>query len=98
MEVIPRAAEWIGVPVPDFSGRSYMPTLKAFMDDTTILCSKETKTRRMLVRLDALMNWSRMSFKQKKSRSISIRKGKLDEDVSFKAASQDIYSGSVKMV
>ncbi|GFO32027.1 hypothetical protein PoB_005853200 [Plakobranchus ocellatus] len=42
-----------------------------------------------------LMNWSRMSFKPKKSRSLSIRKGKLDEDDSFKVASQDL-SRSVK--
>ncbi|GFN82623.1 reverse transcriptase [Plakobranchus ocellatus] len=43
------------------------------MDDTTILCSKENETRGMLVRLDALINWSRMSFKPKESRSLSER-------------------------
>ncbi|GFN98475.1 hypothetical protein PoB_002498100 [Plakobranchus ocellatus] len=34
----------------DFGRGCYMPTLKAFMDDTMILCSKENETRRMLVR------------------------------------------------
>ncbi|GFO09935.1 reverse transcriptase [Plakobranchus ocellatus] len=36
------------------------------------------------------MKRSRMSFKTRKSRSSSIRKGKLDEDVWFKIVSQDI--------
>ncbi|GFN81806.1 reverse transcriptase [Plakobranchus ocellatus] len=57
---------------------------------------KENETRRMLVCLDALMNWSRMSFKPKKSRSLSIRKVKLDEDVYFKVASQVYHQKSAK--
>ncbi|GFO35031.1 reverse transcriptase [Plakobranchus ocellatus] len=61
MEVILRAAEGSASPA-DLGGVCYMPPVKAFIDDTTILCSKENKTRRMLDRLDALMNWSRMSF------------------------------------
>ncbi|GFO05549.1 reverse transcriptase [Plakobranchus ocellatus] len=32
--------------------------LKAFMDDTTIICSKEDETRRMLRRVDDLMSWA----------------------------------------
>ncbi|GFN80555.1 reverse transcriptase [Plakobranchus ocellatus] len=71
MEVILRAVEG-GESSADLGGGCYMPSLKAFMDDTTILCSKENETHRMLVRLDALMNWSRMSFKPKKSRSLSL--------------------------
>ncbi|GFO35470.1 hypothetical protein PoB_006197500 [Plakobranchus ocellatus] len=34
----------------------FYATQKAFIDDATILCSKEIETRRMLVRLDALIN------------------------------------------
>ena len=52
----------------------YIPSLKAFMDDTTIICSKEDETNRMLERLDVLMAWCRMKFKPKKSRSLSVRK------------------------
>ncbi|GFO48358.1 reverse transcriptase [Plakobranchus ocellatus] len=89
LEVIFRAAER-GASPADLGCGCYMPSLKAFMDDTSLLCFKENETRRMLVRLDALMNWSRMSFKPKKSQSLSIRKGKLAEGVCFKAASQDI--------
>ncbi|GFN76251.1 reverse transcriptase [Plakobranchus ocellatus] len=66
-----------------------MPPLKAFMDDIAILYVKENETRRMLIRLDAVMNWSRTSFKPTNSRSLSIRKGKL-QDVCLKLASQNI--------
>ncbi|GFN74306.1 reverse transcriptase [Plakobranchus ocellatus] len=59
MEVILRVRER-GASPADFGGECFMPPLKAFMDDTTILCSKNNDTRRMLVRLDALMKWSRM--------------------------------------
>ncbi|GFN92530.1 reverse transcriptase [Plakobranchus ocellatus] len=65
-------------------------TPKAFMHDTSIMCSRENDTRRMLVRLDALMNLSGMCLKQHKSRSLSTRKGNLDKDVCFKVVNQDI--------
>ncbi|GFN94459.1 reverse transcriptase [Plakobranchus ocellatus] len=58
------------------------------------LTGTENETCRMLIRLDALINWSRMSFKPKKSRSLCIREGKLDEDIYFKVASQDIARNS----
>ncbi|GFO30016.1 collagen alpha-1(iv) chain [Plakobranchus ocellatus] len=97
MKVILRVAEGIASPA-DLGSGCCTPPLKAFMDYTTILCSKENVTRSMLVRLDALMNWSRMSFKPKKSRSLSIRKGKLDEDICFNVASQDIPRINQKLV
>ncbi|GFO03458.1 reverse transcriptase [Plakobranchus ocellatus] len=68
-----------------------MPPLKAFMDDTTIICSKEDETRRILTRLDDLMSWCRMEFKPKKSRSLSIRRGKIDEAITFTVAEQCVY-------
>src|SRR3984885_5166329 len=46
------------------------------MDDTTILTIDEGQARKMLDRLDDLIEWCRMSFKPKKSRSLSINKGK----------------------
>ncbi|GFN92344.1 reverse transcriptase [Plakobranchus ocellatus] len=83
MEVILRAAEKVASPA-DLGGGCCTPPLKAFMDDTTILCSKENETRRMLVRIDALMNLSRKRFKPKNSQNLSIIKGNLNEDVCFK--------------
>ena len=74
MEVILKAAE-DGAGPTNLGGGCYMPPLKAFIDDTTIICSKEDETRRMLERLEVLMTWCRMKFQPKKSRSLSVRKG-----------------------
>ena len=48
--------------------------LKVFMNETTIICSNEDETRRMLEYLDVLMAWCWMQFKP---RSLSERKGKI---------------------
>ncbi|GFO36626.1 reverse transcriptase [Plakobranchus ocellatus] len=87
MEVILKAAEVCS-----------MPPLKAFMDDTSIICSKEDETRRMLTCLDVLISWCRMEFTPKKSRSPSIRKGKVDEATTFKVAEQQIPTVSQEPV
>ncbi|GFS16111.1 reverse transcriptase [Elysia marginata] len=68
------------------------------MDDTTIICSKEDETRRMLARLDTLIAWCRMKFKAKKSRSLSIRKCKREEAVAFTVAEQQIPTVSQEPV
>ncbi|GFN86106.1 reverse transcriptase [Plakobranchus ocellatus] len=89
MEVILKAAEGSAGPA-NLGGGCSMPPLKAFMDNTTIICSKEDETRRMLTRLDDLMSWCRMEFKPKKSRSLSIRRGKVDKATTFTVAEQQI--------
>ena len=76
----------------------YMPPLKAFMDDTTILCSNESETRQMLERLDQLITWSRMKFKPKKSRSLSLRRGRVNPTIHFRVADQDIPTVSQEPV
>ncbi|GFO32236.1 reverse transcriptase [Plakobranchus ocellatus] len=89
MEVILKAAEGSAGPA-NLGGGCSMPPLKAFMDGTTVICSKVDETRRMLRRLDDLMSWYRMEFKPKKSRSLSIRKAKVDEATAFIVAEQQI--------
>ncbi|KAK3772975.1 hypothetical protein RRG08_036309 [Elysia crispata] len=54
MEVILKAAEDSTGPA-NLGGGCYMPPLRAFMDDTTIICSNEDETRRMLQRLNVLI-------------------------------------------
>ncbi|GFO37033.1 reverse transcriptase [Plakobranchus ocellatus] len=88
MEVILKAEGNAGP--ANLGGGCSMPPLKAFMDDTTIICSKEDETRGMLTRLDDLMSWCRMEIKPKKSRSLSIRRGKVDEATTFTVAEQQI--------
>ncbi|GFO17343.1 reverse transcriptase [Plakobranchus ocellatus] len=68
------------------------------MDDTTVICSKEDETGRMLTRLDLLMSWCRMEFKLKKSRSLLIREGKVDEATIFTVAEQQILTVSQEPV
>ena len=66
-----------------------MSPLRAFMDDMTVLSETEAETRSLLENLDRFISWARMSFKPKKSRCLSLRKGKMVE-VSFQVAGQDI--------
>ncbi|GFO40901.1 reverse transcriptase [Plakobranchus ocellatus] len=87
MDVILKAAEGSASPA-NLGGECSMPPLKAFMDDTTIICSKEEETRRMLTPLDDLKSWCKMEFKPKKSHSLSIRRGKVDEATTFTVAEQ----------
>ncbi|KAK3779742.1 hypothetical protein RRG08_035881 [Elysia crispata] len=73
MEVILKAAEG-SVRLTNLGGGCYVPPLKAFMDDITIICSNNDDTIRMLERLNILMIWCRMIVKPKKSCSLSVRK------------------------
>ena len=49
---------------------------KAFMDDITILTEETEDMKKILCRLDELISWARMQFKPKKSRSLTLKKGK----------------------
>ncbi|GFO27567.1 alpha-2-macroglobulin [Plakobranchus ocellatus] len=97
MEVILRTAEG-SVGHTNLGGGCSMSLLKAFMDDTTVICSKEDETRRMLTRLDVLMSWCRMEFKLKKSRSLLIREAKVEEATIFTVAEQQILTVSQEPV
>ena len=50
--------------------------MKAFMDDITLLTKEAEIMQKILSRLDELITWSRMKFKAKKSRSLTLHKGK----------------------
>ena len=67
-----------------------MPPMKAFMDDTTILSSKESTTRKLISFMDELIIWCRMKFKPQKSRSLSLRRWKLNQNVNFEIDGQRI--------
>ena len=93
MEVILKAAD-----PANLGGGCFMPPLKAFIDDTTITCPNEDETHRMVERLDILVAWCRMKFKPKKSRSLSVRKGKIDATTTFTVANQQIPTVSLEPV
>ena len=65
------------------------PTLKAFMNDITVLTKCEEDTNRVLRRLDELITWTRMKFKATKSRSCTIIKGKVKE-IHYRTAGERI--------
>ena len=56
-----------------------LPPMKAFMDDVTTLVQSEEGTRRLLEKLQELFTRCRMKAKPKKSRSLSIVRGKTKE-------------------
>ena len=89
IKVILKAAEY-SAGQANLGGGWYMPPLKAFKDDTTIICSNEDETRRMLESLDVVMVWCRMIFKQKKTSGLSVKKGKIDATTTFTVANQQI--------
>ncbi|XP_078617582.1 uncharacterized protein LOC144885536 [Branchiostoma floridae x Branchiostoma japonicum] len=67
-----------GVKLP--SGQR-LPPLRAFMDDVTTILRTAPCTNRVLRRLEELTKWARMKFKPTKSRSLSLRKGKVSNRV-----------------
>ena len=97
MEVLLKAASKKANPA-DLGNGSLVPPLKAFMDDTTVISSNEKETREILERLDEVVESARMLFKPRKSRSLSLRKGKVDETVNFTVANQVIPTVSEEPV
>ena len=68
------------------------------MDDTTILSSKESTTRKILSLMDKQIIWCRMKFKPKKCRSLLLRKGKVNQNINFKVGGQIIHTVSEELV
>ena len=64
-----------------------MLSLKRFMDDTTVFTSHEVEARKMFQRPEEHINWYKIAFKPKKSRSLTLKKGRLDNTVNFEVVS-----------
>ena len=78
------------VDIVELGGGFQIPPVKAFMDDTTILSSKESTTLKILSLMDKKIIWCRMKFRCQKSRGISLRKGKVNHDINFMVRGQKI--------
>ena len=76
MEVIIRGAK-DSVRGVELAPGQALPPLRAFMDDITILSPDLEGVECALERLQLLIRWARMKFKPQKSRSLSLRKGKV---------------------
>ena len=90
MQLLLKVTENNNPEIFELDGWFQMPLVKAFMDDTTILSSKESTTRKILSLMDKQMIWCRMKFKPKKSRSLSLRKGKVNQNINFMVGGQRI--------
>ena len=76
----------------------YKPSLKAFMDDTTLVMNRRPVVQNTLDTFNSLLGWCRMAFKPAKSRSLALVKGKVCSDVSFVVAGQRVSTVSEEPV
>ena len=74
MEIIIRASEKAG-PGVSLRGSEELPPIRAFMDDLTLLNSNTLAVESILNKLEELMDWGRMKFKTKKSKSLVSKSG-----------------------
>ena len=65
-------------------------SIKAFMDDTTLVMNRKQAVQRSLDKMNDLLECCRMSFKPAKSRSLALTRGKIRSDVFFLVAGQRI--------
>ena len=76
----------------------HMPSIKAFMDDTTIVLNRRQIVQSVLDKLNDLLLWCRMALKPVKSRSLSLTRGKVRSDVYFTVGGQHIPTVSEEPV
>ena len=76
----------------------YMPPIKAFMDDTTLIMLRKKVVQNTLDKLNNLLGLRRMAFKPAKSRSLALVRGKIRRDVFFNVAEQRIPTVSEEPV
>ena len=78
MEVILRAGRGVGKGVEVAEG-VFIPPLRAFMDDITIVEESHQQMIRVVSRLEECVSWCKMKFKAVKCRSLVIEAGKVTE-------------------
>ena len=79
-----------GIPESRMGRGVYMPSIKAFMDDTTIVLNRKQIVQRVLDKLNDLLLWCRMAIKPAKSRSLSLTREKVCRYMYFTVGGQRI--------
>ena len=97
MQILLKAAG-SNIPEAHIGKGVYMPPIKAFMDDTTLIMNRKKVVQNTLDRLNNLLGWCRMAFKPAKSRSLALVRGKIRRDVFFDVAEQRIPTVSEEPV
>ena len=72
MEMLLRSTE-------DTTSKKTVPSMKAFMNDVTVISESKSHMEKLLKRLQELFKWAVMKIQPSKSRSLSIIKGKCQE-------------------
>lgn len=75
-----------------------LPPTRAFMDDMTVTARSVIEGRWMLEDLDRAFTWARMSFKPAKSRSLVLKRGKVEDRFRFKVGDKVIPTVTEKPV
>ena len=97
MQILLKAAG-SNIPEAHIGKGVYIPPIKAFMDDTTLIMNRKKVVQNTLDRLNNLLGWCRMAFKPAKSRSLALVRGKIRRDVFFDVAEQRIPTVSEEPV
>ena len=63
----------------DTTSKKTVPSMKAFMDDVTVISESKSHMEKLLKRRQELFKWAVMKVKPSKSRSLFIIKGKCQE-------------------
>ena len=66
------------------------PPSRAFVDDMTLITKSAVEARWTLEELIELIDWARMRFKPTKSRSMTLKKGKLDDRMKYRIGEEII--------
>ncbi|XP_076113419.1 uncharacterized protein LOC143081070 [Mytilus galloprovincialis] len=82
---------------PLLSSGVRQPPVRAFMDDMTVTAKTVIEGRWTLEELERMIKWARMKFKPSKSRSLIVRKGKVQDDT-FELAGEKIPTVGEKPV
>ncbi|XP_076075792.1 uncharacterized protein LOC143046522 [Mytilus galloprovincialis] len=82
---------------PLLSSGVRQPPVRAFMDDMTVTAKTVIEGRWTLEELERMIKWARMKFKPSKSRSLIVRKGKV-QDETFELAGEKIPTVGEKPV
>ena len=97
MQILLKAAG-SNIPEAHIGKGVYMPPIKAFMDDTTLIMNRKKVVQNTLNKLNNLLGWCRMAFKPAKSRSHALVRGKIRRDMFFDVAEQRIPTVSEEPV
>lgn len=83
---------------PKSSSGIRQPPIRAFMDDLTVTTTSVTGCQWLLQGLERIITWARMMFKPAKSRSLVLRKGRVENKHRFSLDGVPIPSVSEKPV